>query len=164
MKKIIELQFAIRWVFYFLLGCALAGLSTHGRAETFFTVREMSFEGGKFSNDAVRNSYLGTPKSYVLSYKTAVNWNVDLMCLYQNDICIFWNNKIDGMASQAAYKYTSWAFTSGVATRYIDLYYDHKSEHVLEEYRPAKTFPVSDAYMIKLKFVFKPRRYWPNND
>ena len=157
MKKIIEWQFAIRWVFYFLLGCALAGISGRGRAETLLTVRELSFEAGKFTNDAVRNSYLETPNSFVLSHRTAVTWNVDLLCMYYGDICVFWNNKVEGLASQAAYKYVSWDFTSGVAFKYLDIYYAHKSEHILEEERPAKTFPVSDTIMFKLKFIDQPR-------
>ena len=129
-----------------------------------FKVRELSFGAGKYTNDNVRDSYLGTPKTFVLSHKTDVTFNVDLLCAYQNDFCFFFNNKVEGQASSAAYKYVSWDFQLGLATPYIDLYYDHKSEHVLEEDRPAKAFPVQDAIMFRLKFVAKPRKYYNRED
>lgn len=131
---------------------------------TVFKVRELSFGAGKYTNDGVRDSYLGTPKTFVLSHKTDVMFNVDLLCAYQNDFCFFFNSKVEGQASQAAYKYVSWDFQTGLATPYIDLYYDHKSEHVLEEDRPAKAFPIQDAIMIRLKFVAKPRKYYNRED
>ena len=161
MKHKVEKQIAIRYIIYILLAIVLMIVASGGRADPLFTVRELSFEGGKYTNNVVRNAYLNTPKSFVLSHRTAVNWNVDLMCMYSTDICFFWNNKVEGLASEAAYKYVAWDFTSGVTFRYIDIYYAHKSEHILEEERPSKAFPVSDSIMFKLKFIFKPRRYLP---
>jgi hypothetical protein len=128
--------------------------------DRYFIMRDMSFEGGKYTNDAVRNTYLNTPKDFILSHRTAINWDVDLACYYWNDICLFWNNKVEGLASQAAYKYVSWEFESGLAFRYLDIYFLHKSEHILEEERPQKSFPNSDSIMFRLKFIDNPRTGW----
>ena len=150
------------WVILMLLAVIAIGLLTdEARAQAdFFVVRDVSFEGGKYSGGD-RDAYLGTPNSFQLSHYTAVTWDVDLMCLYHNDICVFWNNRIDGKASKAAYKYASWEFSTGFATKYIDIYYQHHSEHVLEEERAAKTFPIENMIMFRFKFINHPRRYWP---
>ncbi len=137
---------------------------TRAHGETLFKVRELSFGLGKFTHDGVRDSYLNTPNDFVLSHKTDVVFNVDLLCAYHSDICLFFNNKIEGMASQAAYKYVSWDFQTGIAFPYIDLYYDHKSEHILEEERAAKQFPIADSIVLRMKFIIKPRRYIDRGD
>jgi hypothetical protein len=68
-------------------------------------------------------------------------------------MCLFWDNKILSKSSQAAFKYVAWDFQVGVAFKMMDVYYFHKSEHVFEEERPAKTYPIQDALMIRLKFI-----------
>jgi len=150
------------WVLLMILAvCIIGAMTEEARGQTdFFVVRDVSFEGGKYSGGD-RDAYLGTPHTFQLSHYTAINWDVDLACLYHNDICMFWNNKIDGKSSKAAYKYASWEFSSGFATKYVDIYYQHHSEHILEEERASKTFPIENMVMFRFKFINHPRRYWP---
>lgn len=133
-------------------------LRGHAFGSDVFVVRNLSFTGGKYTQPAsVRDPYLGSPRTFELVARTGIQWDVDLLCGYYNDFCFFWNNQVDGKTSQAAFKYVSWDFESGLATRYLDFYYSHKSEHVLEEERPQKTYPIQDSIMIRLKFIDNPR-------
>lgn len=143
----------------FLLAVGMFLTCKEARAAQYFLVRELSVEAGKYTAPAsVREPYLNTPREYELTGLVNLNWDVDLACIYGKDMCLYWDNTIYSKSSQAAFKYVSWGFEVGAAFKMMDVYYFHKSQHVMEEERAAKVFPVEDAIMLRLKFINDPRR------
>ncbi len=159
MSKQTEFGFFIYRLFImFMLGLALFLSCKKAMAAEVFQVRNLSFTTGKYTSPAnVRDSYLNTPKDFHLIAMTKITWDVDLLCGYRNDFCFFWNNNVEGKSAQAAFKYVHWETESGVAMRYLDVGYYHKSQHILEEERPQKAYPIEDVLFIRLKFITNPR-------
>jgi hypothetical protein len=149
----------IVWFFIAIGVCSVIEMCAENEAEgRTFTVRELSFEMGKYTSDRARDSYLLTPQSGPLLHRTAMNWNVDLWCGVEPQICWFWDNTVLGKASQSRYRFVSWEFSNGLSFGPIDIYYYHHSQHMLEGVREDIKFPVEDVYMVRLNFILNPRR------
>jgi hypothetical protein len=137
---------------------SLIAWSSKAVSAEYFLVRDLSFEAGKYTSGQARDAYLLTPQTGELLHKTAINWDVDLLCGSTPTICWFWNNKVEAKASQAKYRHVSWTFENGINFGPVDLYYFHQSQHMLEGKREdGVKFPVEDLYMIRLNFIINPR-------
>lgn len=72
---------------------------------------------------------------------------------------IYWDNNVHTEAVQSGtVKTVGWHWILGLrVSKYIDLFAEHHSRHVMEEYRPTKdghnVFPVEDSYGIKITII-----------
>jgi len=128
----------------------------------YYLVRNLNFEAGKYTGLAY-TSYPLLPEYTAdgsireeLTYSTDIIFNVDLL-RYQST-ALFFDNKVEGLATNKQYRYVSWEFELGLHLKVIDIFLDHKSEHILDQYPIRQDhFPVSDRVMVRFLFIERPR-------
>lgn len=80
-------------------------------------------------------------------YETSVLWDVSLGRW-------FMESDITGRTAGSRYRYVNWTFTTGLSlTPWLDVIWDHESEHALDYER--EQYPVRDGYGIRINFVEK---------
>jgi hypothetical protein len=71
----------------------------------------------------------------------------------------FWENWIHTEAIPGKVKTVGWDWKLGANLgRYVDVYYHHHSQHVMDEPQIETGNPVEDSYGFRLKFIDRPRR------
>lgn len=153
MKRAIELQILIRWLLYFGVGFTLTYCGSQAKGAEFLTPKNLSLDIGAFTSQSSREPYLNTPKTGALYSKLDLNWDVDLACGFNKEICLYWDNTIHSLTGQSRFRYVSWEFRMGFDFGRVALFYYHHSEHALDEVPVDRKFPVADAYMIRFNFI-----------
>jgi hypothetical protein len=64
----------------------------------------------------------------------------------------FWNLEVDGVATTKQFRYTALTTSIGVCIDKIELFYYHKSEHMLE-YSPREHFPLRNTLGIRWHLI-----------
>jgi hypothetical protein len=136
--------------------------ATPAYSTEYYLVRNLNFEVGKYTGLAY-TSYPLLPEYTAdgsireeLTYSTDIVFNVDLIRYYNT--ALFFDNKVEGLATNKQYRYVSWEFELGLHLKVIDFFLDHKSEHVLDQYPVRQDhFPVSDRIMVRFLFIDRPR-------
>lgn len=76
---------------------------------------------------------------------------------------LYWKNSIHGEGTNSAFKTMGWHFELGInVSKYIDIFYEHHSRHVLDQGNATHfshdgmsrmtRFPVEDSYGVRFKF------------
>lgn len=126
----------------------------------FLKPRNLSWGLGSYTSKATRDAYLNTPETGPLVGKMDLQWDVDLVCGFGKELCLFMDNIIDSKASENRFRYVSWNYNIGLDMGKIQVSYWHKSEHMFES-EPNPTlfsqstnkFPVQDSIMIRFFFI-----------
>jgi hypothetical protein len=66
----------------------------------------------------------------------------------------FWDLEVDGIATEKQFRYTSLTTAVGVRIEAIDIFYYHKSEHILER-TPSVHFPLTNYIGIRWHLINK---------
>lgn len=108
------------------------------------------------------NSYVGTqfhpylteelPDSEILTYRILTGYKYKGYST--GDFSTFWDLEVDGIATKKQFRYTSLTTAIGVRIEAIDIFYHHKSEHILE-HTPAVHFPLTNYVGIRWHLIFK---------
>jgi len=74
------------------------------------------------------------------------------------EFSIFWNLEVDGKATTKQFRYVSLDNAIGVRISKVDLFYYHKSEHMLE-HKPIDHFPLCNYIGIRWHLILKGNSY-----
>jgi hypothetical protein len=76
---------------------------------------------------------------------------------------IYWNNLIHTMTDDSQYRFVGWWFEFGLRSSQLPFYprswpgieafYQHHSQHILEDRHPSMRFPVNDSIGFRIHFV-----------
>jgi hypothetical protein len=128
------LRLYIIWIF-----AVIVFLTWCGRAEAKVTQLSLELKRLPFNRDYF------IPERTIWDAETNLLWDVSLGRW-------FIENDITGRTADSRYRYVSWQFTTGInITPYLDLVWDHHSEHRMDTY--SDKYPVRDAYGIRINFV-----------
>lgn len=65
----------------------------------------------------------------------------------------YWDNEIYGKATNRQYRHVGWKFESGVNWGdSLEFFWNHHSQHVLEDVNTDSKYPVSDRYGVRIIF------------
>lgn len=145
----------------FILGVAV---TCRGHSASLFELRRASIELGAYPTfipfQKSHNAYLLLDNEREwLDKKTSMIMNVDLICSSSNYICLFWNNRIEGKASNKQYRQIGWIFNLGLSlSDKFELGWSHLSEHELDrKTNSSLPYPVENVIYLEMKFVDRPR-------
>jgi hypothetical protein len=89
-----------------------------------------------------------------------LQWDVDLVCGFGKELCLFMDNIVDSKASENRFRYVSWNYNIGLDMGKVQVSYWHKSEHMFENEpnpelfsKSTNKFPVQDAVMVRFFFI-----------
>ncbi len=140
---------------YLVLMLALLAPAAYAGEYHVLNLEYYDFTYQKFK--ANRDPY--TPDVDNYADRASTNFRIGLL----NNL-MYWDNQVHTeTVDTGSVKTVGWHWVLGLrVTSQIDLFSEHHSRHVMEEYRPTKnghnTFPVEDSYGIKIKLVDDPRR------
>lgn len=90
-------------------------------------------------------------------YGSAVRFNLDL--LRYRDFAIYWDNHVHMAATQCCVRHVGWEFEAGLsASKHLDFFYYHHSEHVLDVQRENRRYPLVNQYGVRFIFIDKGRK------
>jgi len=126
-----------------------------------FKVKNLSLELSSFYN---KNEYFipeytlyeSGPMDRINAEREVWNYEVQLNMDLQLAETFFgktyWHNTITGRSTTNQFRYTAWTFEVGQSlTDGMDLFYNHKSEHVLELQRDG--YPLHDTFGVRFNFI-----------
>lgn len=127
-------------VFWYLLALVLIGLHS-ASAGTIFDLDEVSVKYRRFHPSARH------PLFHASTPKEGLDLNVNTTVLNY----IFWDNTVHSYTNSSQYYLVSWELRLGARlTQWLDLFYEHHSQHILDQTYPHMKFPVEDSWGIKL--------------
>lgn len=126
-------------------------ISTNVTAKEYRLLEVEHFDMGyqEFKNQ--RDPYV--PDTTNMKYRASTNFRLGLART------LYWDNNLHTEAVRSGtVKTVGWHWIMGVRlTKMIDLFQEHHSRHVVEEYRATKngrnTFPVEDSYGIRIIII-----------
>ena len=126
-------------------------ISTNVTAKEYRLLEVEHFDMGyqEFKNQ--RDPYV--PDTTNMKYRASTNFRLGLART------LYWDNNLHTEAVRSGtVKTVGWHWIMGVRlTKMIDLFQEHHSRHVVEEYRATKngrnTFPVEDSYGIRITII-----------
>ncbi len=66
----------------------------------------------------------------------------------------YWHNNVHMLATDAQVRAVGWEFEQGLnATKYVDLFYYHHSQHILERARDPRGYPLTNEYGVRFHFI-----------
>lgn len=112
-------------------------------------VEHFDIQYQEFKN--IRDPYVSDIEN--LKYRVSTNFTLGLHRI------LYWDNKVHTEALKSGtVKTVGWHWVVGLrVNKYIDVFSEHHSRHVMEEYRATKNghnmFPVEDSYGVKLTII-----------
>ena len=71
----------------------------------------------------------------------------------------YWKNNVHMLATDAQVRAVGWEFEQGLnASKYLDVFYYHHSQHILERERPTRGYPLTNEYGVRFHFIHKDRK------
>jgi hypothetical protein len=132
-------------------------ISTKALSGNLVEVKQLGMKGGTIYNQ--HDSYIPEYTTYETSPKEKQNikkeiwsYRIDLFLdIELNRLGTYFNQVVTGKSTTKQFRYVSWDYTIGQPlVNGIDLYFNHKSEHVFESYK--REYPRYDV--IGFKFCF----------
>lgn len=116
-----------------------------GKQNWFIQVDELSLQYKKF-NQSARH-----PLFYNSQMKEGIDLNMNTDLAFG---LIFWDNKIHTTTNSAQYYLIGWQFKFGThITEFLDVQYEHHSQHLLDDNYPYMSFPVEDSLGFTLRII-----------
>lgn len=128
-----------------LLSLSMARAELRGKENWFIQVDELSLTYKKYQ-----------PSSrHPLFHDSKMKEGIELTM--NNDLgfgLLFWDNVIHSATNSGQYYLIGWQFKLGIhVTEFLDLQYEHHSQHVLDSAYPYMKFPVEDSLGFKLNII-----------
>jgi hypothetical protein len=118
-------------------------LSSDAVAFNLLDVEEVSLDVKKINK--YRNGNLPQDAEHI-KYGGSFNLNLSVLKF------LHWDNRIHMAGTDSQIRYAGWEFRTWVpVTRYLQIFYYHHSEHVLE--REMREYPIEDAVGVRLIFL-----------
>jgi hypothetical protein len=90
-------------------------------------------------------------------YGAAVNFDLDFV--RYDEWALYWRNNVHMAATQCCVRHVGWEFEWGVeASRHMDVFYHHHSQHLLDGDRPARRYPLINEYGVRFVFIERGRK------
>ncbi len=125
--------------------CSLSFAEERGKENWFIQVDELSLTYKKFQPSSRH------PLFYNSIMKEGIELNMN------NDLgfgLLFWDNTIHTSTNSAQYYLIGWQFKLGVhVTHFLDVQYEHHSQHILDDTYPNMKFPVEDSLGFTLRIL-----------
>ena len=124
-------------------------------------LRKMNFEVGRYVGNDYDGYVLREKPNEQLDTRPMVDFDLDLLCDSDEEICLYFNNKVTGKSTNAQYRFVGWGINSGFAFKKIDFFFQHESQHLLDtNYSGPKRYCNENFYGFRWKMVNNPRRGW----
>ena len=126
----------------------------------YFVLRKAAIEGGKYAGTN-HNYFLELDRpGEQLQHTTKMLMNIDLLCISNDNACIFWNNLIDSKATNQQYRYVAWNYRLGLSLgKHIEMGWHHISEHELDrKSSDFARFGLENVLFVEFKWYENPRK------
>lgn len=122
--------------------CLLIHLHAEAKENWFIQVDELSLNYKKYAPSSRHPLFYNS----VMKEGVELNMNTDL-----GFGLLFWDNKIHTATNSGQYYLIGWQFLFGIHVfPWLDLQYEHHSQHILDDTYPNMKFPVEDSLGFKL--------------
>lgn len=127
------------------LSCIKADASGH---EWFIALDELSVDWMHY------HPYSRSPFFYNSEMKDGIAFHMNTDLLLDH---LYWDNTVHADTDSAQFHSVGWKFELGThVTTFLDLYYHHHSQHVMDGQLPFMKYPSEDSYGITIN-IFKNR-------
>ncbi len=129
---------------------AISCAHAEGKENWFIQVDELSLNYKRY-NPGSRH-----PLFYDSVMKEGIDLNMNTDMAFG---LLFWDNKIHTATNSAQYYLIGWNLFLGIhVTSFLDVQYEHHSQHILDDAYPNMKFPVEDSLGFKLTLIGGGRR------
>ncbi len=139
------------------------GSSALGAEFRLLEPTKLTVEYYKIGNN--RDEYLQINDNGATNYDTGETWKYgtavrfNLALIQYGDYGLYWNNHVHMAATECCVRHVGWEFEGGAhASKHLDFFYYHHSQHILDLDRPDRRYPLINEYGVRFIFIEEGRK------